>query len=639
MKVLELILSGGYYFSIAAIGFIILFFVVAGVNGDVRAHTRIMMNRTALIALFGCLAEMVSTIASNLDEVPVLTKTILFSANMSLMFLCSMYFDRYTFAYLFKDEDTEERGRKFIYTNSMIVVAFHVVLLGNFFYPIIFWYDDMGVHQGPLYILMGYVAPAFYLVIGLLGIYLQRKKLLRREFHALLSIHIIVLLGAFLQAILNDAVLLVSYAIAVGLYIVNSFLESKDYHMLVETNIMLEDAEHRANEANRSKSAFLSSMSHEIRTPMNAVLGLNEMTRMTLTDDAQSERERIEKSLEYSESIKSAGEALLYVINDILDISKIESGKLDVVTAPYHMKTLLEELNSVFSYQAEGKGLMYICHIDGDLPGYVEGDKLRVRQVITNVINNAIKYTNTGTVSLDVAGVVKGDEVRYDISVTDTGIGIKPESLPHLFDAFTRVDDSETHYIEGTGLGLTIVKRLLKLMGGDVEVESTYGKGSVFTIHLPQKILSGEKISEYSKEQDKAKEKAETFSAEGFRILVVDDNAMNRAVAKNFLEKMHAAVETASSGPEGLEMIRGKHYDVVLLDHMMPDMGGDEVLHIIRQHPEEFVANAETPIIALTANAQTGLREKYINEYGFTDYMAKPFRYQDMVALLRAYLK
>ena len=415
-------------------------------------------------------------------------------------------------------------------------------------------------------------------------------------------------------------------------------LSKEEYKQLVASNERLQDAEKRANAANKAKSDFLSSMSHEIRTPMNTVLGMNELIRMTLGDAELSIGEKISRVVGYTDGIQHSGEMLLYVINDILDISKIESGKLEIRPAPYHFQKLMEDIIPLFRINAEGKNLLFTAEIDRELPGYVEGDEVRIRQIITNIVNNAVKYTKKGSVDMTVSGRRNGNEIIYDIAVKDTGIGIKSENLVHLFDSFERVDSAETHYIEGTGLGLAIVKNLLDLMGGSVEVESEYGSGSVFTAHIPQRILSEEKISEYRPATGPKISESRHHFYRNRKVLVVDDNATNLAVARSFLERMKTEVETVSTGKDALERIGKYYYDIIFLDHMMPELSGVKVIKEIRRNPDKYQININTPFIVMTANAIVGAREKYINEYGFDGYIAKPFRFAELDRMMAKYL-
>ena len=416
-------------------------------------------------------------------------------------------------------------------------------------------------------------------------------------------------------------------------------LIKEEYQQLLDNNERLKDAEKRANAANKAKSDFLSSMSHEIRTPMNSVLGMNELIRMTLADAGLSIAEKIGRVVGYSDAIQHSGEMLLYVINDILDISKIESGKFEIRPSSYHMKKLLDDIIPLFTINAEGKNLLFSAEIDEELPDHVEGDEVRIRQIITNIVNNAIKYTKEGSISMTVSGRPAEEEVIYDIAVRDTGIGIKQENLVHLFDSFERIDSVETHYIEGTGLGLAIVKNLLDLMGGSIEVESVYGRGSCFTAHIPQKILSDERIKDYRPDPASEISHNTHHYFKGRHILVVDDNMTNLTVARSFLERMKADTDTILTGREALSAISKKHYDLIFLDHMMPEMSGVKVIEELKRNPEKYIINKDTPCVVMTANAIAGAKEKYLKEHGFDGYIAKPFRFAELDALMSTYLQ
>lgn len=630
---------GNYYFSFAAIAFMVLFLAFSFINKADFKKTSRMMRTTGILALVGCLSELVSTMFASRSTTPDMARRILAIINYSTMLLCSVYFNRYTFFMVMKDGD-KKRLKIYDAANFIFVVSFHLILFGDLFFRYIFEFEENGSAKPTvLMMFMGYGAPLLYLLAGIGIIIFCRKDLTAREFYTLIATHLIVTLGAVLQGVTNDRVLLVSFSITVGLYVLYSFLETPDYHRLLESNKKLAEAERAANAASRAKTEFLSSMSHEIRTPLNAVLGMNELTRMELEDPGLSDSTKVEKTAFYSERIKESGEALMYVINDILDISKIESGKMDIVNAPYHMMELLDELCTNCRMISRGKGLEFESDIDLSLPGYVNGDRVRVRQIIVNLLNNAVKYTESGRVILKVRGTTEGDTVFYDIDVTDTGIGIREENLGQIFNAFDRVDSEKTHFIQGTGLGLSIVKNIVSLMGGTVAVKSVYGKGSTFSLHVPQQVMGTEKLEDYEEKKEAASVPDTDGDFAGARILVVDDNATNITVARSFLDRLHALTDSADSGQEALIMIADNKYDLIFLDHMMPNMSGDVVLSIMRADPERYSLNSKTPVVVMTANAISGEKERYINEYGFDGYLAKPFRYSELKRTLGEYIK
>ncbi len=387
-----------------------------------------------------------------------------------------------------------------------------------------------------------------------------------------------------------------------------------------------------AEEANRAKSDFLANMSHEIRTPINAVIGMNEMIIR------ESGEEHIR---EYAENIGNASHNLLSIINDILDFSKIEAGKMEICDHEYRLNEVLHDVTNMIKLRADEKGLKYIIDVQEDIPDVLFGDDVRIRQVILNLMTNAVKYTHEGNVKLSVRGTKDStnENVQLKIMVIDTGIGIKKEDLADMFKNFSRFDLSANRNIEGTGLGLAITQRLISLMGGSIKVDSEYGKGSTFTVQLTQKILGTEEVGKILDNEHGhsagARSYTAMFTAPEAGILVVDDNRMNLMVVKNLLKNTEAKITTCMSGEEALELMSANRYDVVLLDHMMPNMDGIETLKHIRSLPVNMSEGAV--IIALTANAVSGVKEMYMKE-GFDDYMSKPIDGRKLEEMLAKYL-
>ncbi len=400
---------------------------------------------------------------------------------------------------------------------------------------------------------------------------------------------------------------------------------------LQSMSISLKEQIEIASGANKAKSNFLANMSHEIRTPINAILGLNEMIlRRTKEDEIR----------DYAENIKSAGRTLLSLVNGILDFSKIEDGKMDIVPIRYKTTEMISTVISSVAERVDSKGLTFITDIDEELPCALYGDDVRVIQVMTNLLTNAVKYTESGTVTLSVKKESSdGDELKMKVMVSDTGIGIKQEDMGRLFESFERLDEVRNRNIEGTGLGISIVVNLLHMMGSELEVESKYNEGSVFSFELVQKIVDDTPIGEFAGICQKAEDTQESQDepavyAPTAKILVVDDNDMNRKVARHLLGLFGIEPDLADSGEKAIGKIRGNEYDLIFMDHRMPKMDGVETFKKIKN---ENLITKKTKVIALTANAIVGAKEFYFN-IGFDDYLSKPLEVYKLEEKLIQYL-
>ena len=394
---------------------------------------------------------------------------------------------------------------------------------------------------------------------------------------------------------------------------------------------ILEEQKQLADSANRAKSAFLANMSHDIRTPINAVLGMNEMIQRECGD---------EHILSYSEKIRSAGNTLLGLVNDILDLSKIEAGKLDIIPVDYDLTSVLNDLVNMLKPRADAKELAFETTIDKDIPKYLHGDEIRLKQIITNILTNAVKYTEKGSVKFSVSYEKTGDDsISLKISVADTGIGIKPEDIPKLFSEFDRIDEERNRAVEGTGLGMAITQRLLSKMDSRLDVKSEYGKGSVFSFAVSQKVVKWEPVGSFDEALRRSlagrKKYRERFTAPDAEILVVDDTPMNIDVFVSLLKKTLMRIDTASSGDECIALAAKKKYDIIFLDHMMPEKNGIETLGELKAMTG--CPNAGTPMICITANAVSGSREKYLNA-GFDDCITKPVDPDRLEQIIMEYL-
>ncbi len=370
----------------------------------------------------------------------------------------------------------------------------------------------------------------------------------------------------------------------------------------------------QAEKANIAKSEFLANMSHEIRTPMNAIIGLNDIIIEECGDT---------QIYAHAKDVQSAAKNLLAIINDILDLSKVEAGKMELVHTDYRLKTVVGEVVGMMDMAASKRGLIMKYECDETLPCAYTGDEGRIKQILINILNNAIKFTKEGYVRVYITGEpgTNPDEERLTFRVEDTGCGIRPEDLEKIFEDFRQVDSKKNRSVEGTGLGLAIVKHLVELMGGAIHVESVYGEGTVFTITVPQKIVDRRSIQEVPETPETELDRVELFTAPDLKVLVVDDNVINRKVARGFLKSYEFDLDEAESGPEAIELVRKNRYDIIFMDHMMPMMDGIEAAEIIRRDCGE---NGTAPaIIALTANAMEGMRDKFLSK-GFQDFIAKP---------------
>ncbi len=382
-----------------------------------------------------------------------------------------------------------------------------------------------------------------------------------------------------------------------------------------------------ADTANKAKSDFLADMSHEIRTPINAVLGMNEMILRESKD---------EQILEYSTNIKSAGNTLLSIINNILDFSKIEDGKMTLVPAEFDTAEFITNLVNTISERARAKGLEFVTEIDESVPSKLYGDDVRISQIVMNLLTNAVKYTESGSVTLHMKnnGITDGS-VKLRVEVSDTGIGIKDEDLSKLFESFKRIEEKRNRHIEGTGLGISIVCKLLAMMDSKLEVESQYAIGSTFGFNLKLRVTDPEPVGKYEEKRKSVlshEEEAHIYAPKA-RILVTDDNGMNLKVAINFMKIFGITPVTCSSGTETIELMRQEKFDIVFLDHMMPNMDGIETLKVLKD--EDLLGGAV--VIALTANAVVGAEAQYLSA-GFDGYLSKPITVNDIEKTLKKYL-
>jgi signal transduction histidine kinase/CheY-like chemotaxis protein len=464
--------------------------------------------------------------------------------------------------------------------------------------------------------------------IGFVFLYtlINRKNITRQKRLSLYIFSTIQGITAMIQ-FLNPSVLLVSSGGAMSVIFIYFSLENPDMALIDELNLQRK----RADAANQAKADFLAHMSHKIRTPINAILGMDEMILRESTDT---------EITNYASQIQTAGASLLAIVNDILDFSKIESGKTEIIPVEYDTASLFYDLITLTKLRAEKKQLNFQVQISPEIPSRLFGDEIRIKQVITNFLSNGIKYTHKGTVTL-TANVERNEDnsVSLVVKVRDTGIGIRQEDIPKLFTSFERLDKEQNRHIEGTGLGMAISKQLITAMNGEIQIESQYGEGSIFTAIIPQTIVDATPMGDLEqrlKNQEKSSQPyLPDYTAPDASILVVDDNAVNIAVVSGLLKKTKVAVTSAASGEQCISLVKQQHFDIIFMDHLMPSMDGIQTLEKMNGMPDNLCQT--TPVIVLTANAISGAKERYLSA-GFADYLSKPVEPIKLDALMLKYL-
>ena len=560
-------------------------------------------NIVGLVIELGCFMTVI-----NMDKIPVINSIV---TKLLLVYYLTyiLLFTAYVFVISYrKDGKLKEKQIKY-YKNVAIFCLLYFIL--NTIFIIVLpmeYYNNNGIvySYGASVNYMFFVY-AFLIILWIGCMCVNFKNLRHKKYLPLFAFIILGTVVGIVQKI-NPALLLMTACDTVVTFLLYFTIENPDLKLIRE----LEYAKNTAEKANRAKSDFLSSMSHEIRTPLNAIVGLSECIKNS--DD-------IEEIHEDANDVVMASNNLLEIVNGILDISKIEADKMEIIETNYNPVELFDEVATIAKTRIGEKEIDLRCHFAEDIPDNLYGDKGKLKQIITNVLSNAVKYTEQGHIKFNVSCINEIDKCNLQIIISDTGRGIKPDQIDTIFNKFERAEEDKNSTIEGTGLGLAITKSLVEMMGGKILVHSTYGEGSKFTIFLEQK---------YSKTEDDVKVvKNEKVSYSNKKVLVVDDNKLNIKVASKVLSEFELNIDSADSGFSAIEKIENnEHYDIIFMDIMMPKMSGVETLKKLKE-----IDGFNTPVVALTADAMEGKSTKYI-EVGFNEYLSKPINKDELKRVL-----